>query len=72
MCEHEIIGDYYRGCKHFHGRYYSGEKTDCGSPTCKTSAAHVHPPTMGCRCPTVATERRRVQNMYQTKHPDCG
>lgn len=20
----------------------------------------------------VATEKRRVQNMYQTKHPDCG
>lgn len=39
--------------QHFHGRYYSGEKTDCGSKTCKTSAAHAHPPTIGCRCPTV-------------------
>ncbi|KAI0669032.1 hypothetical protein C8Q78DRAFT_224898 [Trametes maxima] len=53
MCEHEYIGDYYRGCKHFHGRYYTGEKVDCGSQTCKTSAAHIHPPTMNCRCPTV-------------------
>ncbi|KAI0363931.1 hypothetical protein BV20DRAFT_1039655 [Pilatotrama ljubarskyi] len=65
MCEHEVIGDYYRGCKHFHGRYYTGEKTDCAG------AMHVHPPTMSCRCPTIATEKRRVQNMYQTKHSDC-
>ncbi|KAH9856152.1 hypothetical protein C2E23DRAFT_857183 [Lenzites betulinus] len=34
MCEHEIIGDYYRGCK-------------------------------------IETEKRRVQNLFQTKHPDC-
>ena len=63
------IGDFHRGCqvrsliallvrslshlKHFHGRYYTGERVDCRSPKCKTSSAHAHPPTMTCRCEAV-------------------
>ncbi|KAI0703083.1 hypothetical protein C8Q76DRAFT_801934 [Earliella scabrosa] len=91
MCEHELIGDYYRGCgartlpptrakqrltrvpplQHFHGRYYSGERVDCGSSKCKTSAAHAHAPTVSCRCIAVVKDRNKPQNMFQGKHPDC-
>ncbi|PCH42870.1 hypothetical protein WOLCODRAFT_73818, partial [Wolfiporia cocos MD-104 SS10] len=65
------IGDYYRGCQHFHGRYYSGERVDCGSPDCKTSRSHKHPKGTNCGCTAVATDRQRVQNMFYTHHPDC-
>ncbi|GBE87234.1 hypothetical protein BKA93DRAFT_816010 [Sparassis latifolia] len=71
MCEHEIVGDYHRGCQHFHGRYYTGERTDCNSEKCKTSQAHKHLPTQRCNCPAVVTDRHRVQNMIHAPHPDC-
>ncbi|TBU24842.1 hypothetical protein BD311DRAFT_780691 [Dichomitus squalens] len=71
MCEHEVIGDFYRGCQHFHGRYYTGERVDCRSPKCKTSAAHAHSPTIACRCQAVVVDKKTVQNMIQAKHPDC-
>ncbi|RDX49027.1 hypothetical protein OH76DRAFT_621036 [Lentinus brumalis] len=71
MCEHELIGDYYRGCQHFHGRYYSGERVDCMSPKCKTSTAHIHNPNLGCRCATIVTNRNKVQSVIHAKHPDC-
>ena len=41
--------------KHFHGRYYTGERVDCGSQRCKTSSAHIHGATTSCRCPAVST-----------------
>ncbi|KZT05089.1 uncharacterized protein LAESUDRAFT_656729, partial [Laetiporus sulphureus 93-53] len=65
------IGDYYRGCQHFHGRYYSGEVFDCNSPDCRTSQAHKHSRGLNCRCPSVSVDRQRVQNMFYTKHPEC-
>ncbi|KZT67899.1 hypothetical protein DAEQUDRAFT_712829 [Daedalea quercina L-15889] len=71
MCEYELIGDYYRGCQHFHGRYHSGERFDCNNPHCKTSSAHVHSQGSNCGCPAVETDRNRVQNMFYTKHEDC-
>ncbi|KIM57011.1 hypothetical protein SCLCIDRAFT_17068 [Scleroderma citrinum Foug A] len=71
MCEHEIVGDYYRGCGHFHGRYFTGHVIDCNSSGCKTSQAHRHKTAPNCGCPKVVTEDRRVQNLFQTPHPDC-
>ncbi|KAI0753679.1 hypothetical protein C8Q74DRAFT_1320184 [Fomes fomentarius] len=71
MCEHELIGDYYRGCGHFHGRYYSGERVDCRSSKCKTSSAHAHAPTVSCRCSAIVKDKNKPQNMFQGKHPDC-
>ncbi|KAF9784775.1 hypothetical protein BJ322DRAFT_869527 [Thelephora terrestris] len=70
MCEHEIVGDYYRGCGHFHGRYYTGEVQDCNSTNCKASKAHKHT-ARNCGCINVVTNVNRVQNMFQAKHPDC-
>ncbi|KAF8556778.1 hypothetical protein OG21DRAFT_1436516 [Imleria badia] len=72
MCHHEVVGDYYRGCGHFHGRYYTGEVTDCNSQRCKTSKSHMHKTATNCGCPTVVTEDRRIQNLFQMPHPDCG
>lgn len=43
--------------KHFHGRYYTGERVDCGSQRCKTSSAHIHGATTSCRCPAVSSIR---------------
>ncbi|EGN94706.1 hypothetical protein SERLA73DRAFT_187763 [Serpula lacrymans var. lacrymans S7.3] len=71
MCLHEIVGDYYRGCGHFHGRYFTGEMSDCNASRCKTSKSHMHKTAPNCGCPSVVTEDRRVQNLYQTPHPDC-
>ncbi|OSX56953.1 hypothetical protein POSPLADRAFT_1158044, partial [Postia placenta MAD-698-R-SB12] len=65
------IGDYYRGCQHFHGRYYSGESFDCHSENCKTSQAHKHARGTNCTCKPVIIDRNRVQNMFYTHHPDC-
>ncbi|KDQ24671.1 hypothetical protein PLEOSDRAFT_34021 [Pleurotus ostreatus PC15] len=52
MCTAELIGDYYRGCQHFVGLYYTGERTDCNSPKCGVSAAHRHT-APNCPCPKV-------------------
>ncbi|KAF8968773.1 hypothetical protein BDZ97DRAFT_1797979 [Flammula alnicola] len=71
MCKHEIIGDFYRGCGHFHGRYYTGETMDCGSDICKTSRAHKHKTANNCGCPEVVIEDRRIQNMFQIPFPEC-
>ncbi|KAF5329438.1 hypothetical protein D9619_008992 [Psilocybe cf. subviscida] len=72
MCHHEIIGDFYRGCGHFHGRYYTGEKKDCGNAACKTSRAHKHKSsTVACNCPEVVQEDRKIQNMFQINFPKC-
>ncbi|KAH9936905.1 hypothetical protein B0H21DRAFT_698934, partial [Amylocystis lapponica] len=65
------VGDFHRGCQHFHGRYYTGEKTDCNSAACKTSRAHKHAPAMACSCKTVVTELRRVQNLIHARHAEC-
>ncbi|CAL1697451.1 unnamed protein product [Somion occarium] len=70
MCIHEIVGDYHRGCQHFHGRYYTGQVTDCNSENCKSSKAHKHT-ARNCGCIAVVTDDRRVQNLIQTKHEDC-
>ncbi|KAI9453807.1 hypothetical protein HD554DRAFT_2207594 [Boletus coccyginus] len=71
MCHHEVVGDYYRGCGHFHGRYFTGEVSDCNSPRCKTSKSHMHKTALNCGCPPVVTENRRIQNLFQMLHPDC-
>ncbi|KIK09426.1 hypothetical protein K443DRAFT_82365 [Laccaria amethystina LaAM-08-1] len=71
MCKHEIIGDFYRGCGHFHGKYYTGETMDCGSDCCKSSNSHKHKTANKCSCPEIVIEERRVQNLYQTHHADC-
>ncbi|KAF9478569.1 hypothetical protein BDN70DRAFT_879804 [Pholiota conissans] len=71
MCKHQVIGDFYRGCGHFHGRYYTGEITDCGSATCKTSVAHRHRTANNCGCPQVVDEDRKIQNMFQHPNPEC-
>ncbi|GJE93023.1 hypothetical protein PsYK624_091820 [Phanerochaete sordida] len=71
MCEHEVVGDFYRGCQHFHARYYTGEVTDCKAEECKTSSNHMHKTARRCDCSTVVTELRRVQNMIQMPHEDC-
>ncbi|TFK37570.1 hypothetical protein BDQ12DRAFT_684901 [Crucibulum laeve] len=71
MCKHEVIGDFYRGCGHFHGRYFTGETLDCGSDSCKTSSAHKHKTTKACTCPEIVMEERRIQNMFQIPFPEC-
>ncbi|KIL64537.1 hypothetical protein M378DRAFT_162982 [Amanita muscaria Koide BX008] len=71
MCQHEIIGDYYRGCGHFHGRYYTGETSDCHSSCCKTSTYHKHKTAINCGCPEVITEKRKIQNLFQVPFPEC-
>ncbi|KAL4071538.1 hypothetical protein V8B97DRAFT_1960664 [Scleroderma yunnanense] len=71
MCHHEVVGDYYRGCGHFHGRYFTGDVIDCNYSGCKTSKSHRHKTAINCGCPEVVTENRRVQNLFQTPHPDC-
>ncbi|KAI0725549.1 hypothetical protein C8Q72DRAFT_588578 [Fomitopsis betulina] len=71
MCEYELIGDYYRGCQHFHGRYYSGERKDCNYSYCKKSSAHIHALGTNCSCPEMRTDYNRVQNMFYTKHENC-
>ncbi|TFK27320.1 hypothetical protein FA15DRAFT_666616 [Coprinopsis marcescibilis] len=71
MCKHEAIGDFYRGCGHFHVRYYTGETLDCGSDSCKSSASHKHKTANNCGCPEVVMEDRRVQNMFQAPFPEC-
>ncbi|KAF4568412.1 hypothetical protein EYR40_010181 [Pleurotus pulmonarius] len=71
MCRHEIIGDYYRGCGHFHGRYYTGEIHDCLRDTCKSSAKHKHKTARNCGCPEIVTDDNQVQNMFQANHPEC-
>ncbi|KAG2046336.1 hypothetical protein BDR06DRAFT_899431, partial [Suillus hirtellus] len=65
------VGDYWTGCGHFHGRYFTGVTSDCGSLRCKTSASHMHKTARNCGCLSVVTEDRRVQNLYRTRHPDC-
>ncbi|KAI0683953.1 hypothetical protein BC835DRAFT_1294494, partial [Cytidiella melzeri] len=65
------VGDFYRGCQHFHGRYYTGKVVDCMSPTCKTSAHHRHKTSRHCLCIAVSTELRRVQNLIHTPFEGC-
>ncbi|KNZ77329.1 hypothetical protein J132_05757, partial [Termitomyces sp. J132] len=65
------IGDFYRGCGHFHGRYFTGGVTDCGSTECKASAMHKHKTIRNCPCPEVIDEDRKIQNMFQVPFADC-
>lgn len=46
-----------RGFQHFVTLYYSGNKFDCGSPTCALSSAHVHPGSRTCNCNRVSRVR---------------
>ncbi|KAG6374072.1 hypothetical protein JVT61DRAFT_4713 [Boletus reticuloceps] len=39
--------------QHFHGRYFTGEVSDCNSQRCKTSKSHMHKTAPNCGCPTV-------------------
>ncbi|KAL4268586.1 hypothetical protein AB1N83_001803 [Pleurotus pulmonarius] len=61
MCTAELIGDYYRGCQHFVGLYYTGERTDCNSPKCGVSAAHRHT-APNCPCPKQDEDDRKVED----------
>ncbi|KAF9040074.1 hypothetical protein BJ165DRAFT_1531050 [Panaeolus papilionaceus] len=56
--------------QHFHGRYFTGETSDCGSDSCKTSRAHKHKAN-NCGCAEIVVEDRRVQNMFQIPFPEC-
>jgi hypothetical protein len=64
--DHFRFGDYYTGCgvrrvdcvplahanisQHFHARYITDEKHDCGSDRCLNSSKHLHnAPLCGCR-----------------------
>ncbi|KJA22108.1 hypothetical protein HYPSUDRAFT_41233 [Hypholoma sublateritium FD-334 SS-4] len=71
MCNHKVIGDFYRGCGHFHGRYFTGEYVDCLSQICKTSSVHKHKSATNCGCDEVVTEDRKIQNMFQIPFPEC-
>ncbi|KAF9496771.1 hypothetical protein BDN71DRAFT_1388705 [Pleurotus eryngii] len=70
MCTAELIGDYYRGCQHFVGLYYTGERTDCNSPKCGVSAAHRHT-APNCPCPKQDQDERKVRNMFQVSCDAC-
>ncbi|KAF9450497.1 hypothetical protein P691DRAFT_810174 [Macrolepiota fuliginosa MF-IS2] len=71
MCKYEVVGDYYRGCGHFHQRYYTGAVTDCGLAVCKTSKQHSHGSSKDCDCPEVVVEDRKVENMFQSAFGQC-
>ncbi|KAH9902795.1 hypothetical protein C8Q73DRAFT_21826 [Cubamyces lactineus] len=71
MCWEESCGNQHRGCPHFVVLYYSGEKWDCGSPTCGLSAAHAHSNSRSCSCPRTYHERRRVLNLIQEPCDAC-
>ncbi|KAF8064206.1 hypothetical protein FPV67DRAFT_1451433 [Lyophyllum atratum] len=64
MCKHEVVGDFYRGCGHFHGRYFTGETKDCKSEECRTSVMHKHKTARNCRCPEVIDEERKSIQAY--------
>lgn len=70
MCEFEAFGDWYRPCGHFILSYHSGEKTDCGSPNCKNSRKHRHT-TENCPCPSIATDNRRIVNLFHHICDNC-
>ncbi|KDR65334.1 hypothetical protein GALMADRAFT_131408 [Galerina marginata CBS 339.88] len=71
MCSYEIVGDYYRGCQHFHGRYYTGQVISCDDKFCKTSPFHKHKTTKNCTCAEIVVEDRRVQNLFQVAFVKC-
>ncbi|KDR76311.1 hypothetical protein GALMADRAFT_474906 [Galerina marginata CBS 339.88] len=70
MCKDEVYGDWYRGCSHFVKSYYSGVRFDCNSQYCALSPSHVHM-AVNCPCPKVATDERRIQNMFHKACDDC-
>ncbi|KAG6864799.1 hypothetical protein C0991_007055 [Blastosporella zonata] len=69
MCKHEVIGDFYRGCGHFHGRYFTGEVKDCESSECRASAMHKHKSTRKCQCPEVSVYAYMVPVFASYSHP---
>ncbi|EKM75399.1 hypothetical protein AGABI1DRAFT_80003 [Agaricus bisporus var. burnettii JB137-S8] len=71
MCKHEVVGDYYRGCGHFHLRYFTGKVSDCDLTVCKTSKKHAHGNKKNCDCPEVIVEDRKVENLFQNPFSQC-
>ncbi|KZT25078.1 hypothetical protein NEOLEDRAFT_1066180, partial [Neolentinus lepideus HHB14362 ss-1] len=68
---YDRVADYYSGCQHWVNIYYTGDKTDCGSETCKTSQSHKHKTARDCGCPTLKRDNQKRQNMFRTKCPTC-
>ncbi|KAI6042978.1 hypothetical protein EDC04DRAFT_2866555 [Pisolithus marmoratus] len=71
MCNMECVGDQYRGCGHYVPIYETGNTTDCGSPYCKLSTAHMHKTARNCGCNTEYADHQRVRNLFQTKCERC-
>ncbi|KAI0827667.1 hypothetical protein BC628DRAFT_1338220 [Trametes gibbosa] len=84
MCEIECFGNYHRKCQHRRdftltraGQHYvkmyeSGNKTDCGSPSCALSKAHKHRPGQRtCTCAKVPHECRRVLSLIHARCDEC-
>ncbi|KAI0333310.1 hypothetical protein GY45DRAFT_1344213 [Cubamyces sp. BRFM 1775] len=74
MCEIECFGNYHRKCEHYVKMYESGNKTDCGSPSCALSQAHKHRPGPGqrtCTCVRIPRECRRVLSLIHDRCDAC-
>ncbi|KAL6306054.1 hypothetical protein BKA93DRAFT_730182, partial [Sparassis latifolia] len=64
------FGNFHRKCQHYVKLYESGNKTDCGSPTCGLSSSHKHT-ARNCPCPKVRQEDRKVLNLIQDRCDAC-
>ncbi|TFK97839.1 hypothetical protein BDV98DRAFT_573885 [Pterulicium gracile] len=71
MCKHQVVGDFYRGCGHFHNDYYTGDVADCGSEVCKSSAAHKHKTARECGCKAFKEDDTKLRNLFRVSHESC-
>ncbi|KAH9987329.1 hypothetical protein BJV74DRAFT_504057 [Russula compacta] len=75
MCKEECHGNQYRGCgvmlQHYVRLYFTGNRTDCGSPDCLHSMAHKHKTARTCKCSRTIYEDRRVLNLIQEPCDNC-
>ncbi|ETW83099.1 hypothetical protein HETIRDRAFT_163506 [Heterobasidion irregulare TC 32-1] len=57
--------------QHYVRLYSTGNTTDCNSPHCAFSAAHMHKTARTCMCHRVMYDDRRVLNLFQEPCDDC-
>ncbi|KAA1467351.1 hypothetical protein DENSPDRAFT_769486, partial [Dentipellis sp. KUC8613] len=65
------FGNQYRGCGHYVKLYSTGIRTDCMSPTCALSVAHMHKTARTCFCSRVMYDDKRVSNLLQEPCDAC-
>ncbi|TFL05587.1 hypothetical protein BDV98DRAFT_560282 [Pterulicium gracile] len=70
MCGREVVGDWYRPCRHFIKAYDTSNTSDCMSERCGLSSAHKHTARL-CGCPLVEHEIQKIQNMFRFPCDSC-